>query len=205
MEKEKIYLISVIILFALVIGLTCYIIYDKSLNNDGNNNAQNYNDLANNNENNNSELITDNLSNSNDFKKETGTGKVEVLGYVTLEKRNEITCDLEECKKYDYVLFNILKAENKDFLEYVESNIGNMFFGTNSIGLGCVENTKLMYTTISEEFHIRHIELYEYESSKILNSTLENPIKLELEFLTQSGRSAIDTCSSFVSYLRTID
>lgn len=148
----------------------------------------------------------DNKGDSNNkFSIETESGRVEVLGYATLEKVNEADCYTDNCNKYDYVFFNILESESEDFLTYIENLNGNTFVSNQNIGLGCFSNNILNYYNHSDEFGMKSFTLTKDETSKIMNSTKENPIKLELEKSKLTGGIGAPNCYSHITNIKVIE
>ena len=119
--------------------------------------------------------------------KEAGT--VQVEGYASIDKMNQdLRCE-DNCKTNDYVFFNITRTENQDILQYIKDLDGNTFAGKKSIGLGCVEDGVLSYYNVSDKNGSKEYKLSEDDTSKIIDSTSDKPVALQLEKLKSTGGS----------------
>ena len=98
--------IVIVVLVLLVIGIAGYLVFNNFLKSD---------------------------KFENPFSSTTETGKVEVLGYISTKKVNEVDCYSDTCKQYDYVFFNLLETDNNEFLTYLEDSSGNTFVTKKSI------------------------------------------------------------------------
>jgi hypothetical protein len=124
-------------------------------------------------------------------------GNLIANGYLTLKERPEAFC-VENCPMYTYAFFNVLNTDNEFFDDYIEGQKGNSFVGDMSIGLGCVENAILWRWNDSDEFGMKKYTNSTETSEAILNSSAENPIKIELErYLFTKGSGAPDCYSHF--------
>jgi len=124
-------------------------------------------------------------------------GNLIANGYVTLKERPEAFC-VENCPIYTYAFFNVLDTDNEFFDDYIEEQKGNSFVGDMSIGLGCVDNAILWRWNDSDELGMQKYTNSSEVSEALLNSSAENPIKIELErYLFTSGSGAPDCYSHF--------
>lgn len=219
-KKGRGSLITVIVILSLlVVSLGGYIVYDKFIAN---------NDIKNNdNESkNNDDVSSDNVSSDNVSRDEissdtielqkgsfkitstgdNGYGTVFVKGYVTVEEEYDCgdgDCEIDEnTPKVNYVSFNILENENQDFNKYLTGLNGNSFGGENSIGLGCITNNILSYYNDSDIYGMKGYIKTITDTNKIMNSTIENPIVLELERLEFNGGSGAPACYSHITTIR---
>lgn len=124
-------------------------------------------------------------------------GYVNVRGYAEETEVDEAWCE-EDCKKYQYVAFYVVPSEydNASLQKFLDSNGGNSYVGTSSIGLGCNEDGVIVYENDSDEFGYENFELSEEVSSAILESSEDNPIDLQLVKKPLSGGRGAGTCYS---------
>ena len=207
--------IIIIILITVIVGLTAFIVYDKVLKEtkepdkeEGLNNTNNDIQTPKNSE---DKLQTTTPEEPIALEKGTfkyanrnGFGTVQVEGYITFEKLSNCTdiCSAEETDTYDYALFNITKLNNNDFSNYIESLEGNSFASTNAIGIGCINNNKLTYINGTDTNGLQTHELSNEDTTKILNSTKENPIILELSKEKFTNGGGAPQCYSHISTIK---
>jgi hypothetical protein len=137
--------------------------------------------------------------NSFHYDEESGTyyGKLVVEGYLTTQEVPEPFCE-ENCAMHTYAFFNVLKSDNDSLGYYLKRQEGNSFVGEGKIGLGCVKDGVLWRMNDSDEFGMKRYENSPEESEKIIGSSAESPIKIELErYLYTSGRGAPACYSHF--------
>lgn len=199
-KKNNVLIIVVVILSLLLVVFGGYIIYDKLLNAE-------------------KETITkeeDPITEERDpitlekgtFKNDAngGSGTVQVEGYVTTIEKNEDPYCQENCTdKINYVFFNILRTENTEFQDYINGHEGNSFVSGNAIGLGCIKNEILSYVNDSDLNGMKGYELLKDDTSKIMNSTKEKPVILELERLKFSSGSYAPSCYSHITKITVIE
>ena len=138
------------------------------------------------------------------FSNVTNSGKVRVKGYAVVNKQNEC----EECegsKEYEYVYFYITDTKSQEFIDYVKSLQGNAFATDNAIGLGCIENNILSYVNDNDELGMNGYSLTKEETSKIINSSKDKTITLEIERFKLTGGSDAPICYSHITNIKIID
>lgn len=124
-------------------------------------------------------------------------GAVVVTGYPVVESRLESFCE-ENCKKYSYVFFQVLNADNVALFDFIEEKKGNSFVGDKQIGLGCLQNKIITYSNDSDKIGMKKHTLSADLSKKIMESSREKPVTIKLEkLLLTSGRGAPDCYSHF--------
>lgn len=121
-------------------------------------------------------------------------GEVFVKGYAKVLQVDEAFCT-ENCKKYDYVSFNIVESNNDDFTQFLNQDDD----GTGAVGLGCVAEGKIYYSNESVETGMRDYELSEPLTQVILDSTKEHPIILKLSRKPAVGMGAPACYSHFMT------
>lgn len=125
-------------------------------------------------------------------------GEVFVKGYANVKTKDESFCE-KDCKKYDYVYLMITESNNDAFTEFLEENSGNSFAGPQGVGLGCVQEGKILYTNESVQTGVKDYELDESLSQSILNSTQDHPIILKLSRMEAAGMGAPECYSHFMT------
>jgi len=198
---------SFIVLVSFLIFLGIYYNRDNSVDNPENDN--NINDNQNDNEGDNND---DGLEANTEFffnsRESIAYGTVQIEGYATIQEVIDCSYDDSECfendnpPKLDYLIFNILKVDDENFKRWIESMSGNSFVSGDGIGLGCVSDGKLYYYNNSDEKGTQSITLTQADTAKIVNSTRNNPITLELERLKLSFGSGAPVCYSHITMIK---
>lgn len=132
-------------------------------------------------------------------------GYINVRGYATEEEVDEVWCE-ENCKKYQYVAFHILPSEYESgaLEQALQQNAGNAYVGDDAIGLGCDEDGVITYDNDSDEYGYETFTLSPELSTKILASTPEEPMDLQLvKYPLNGGREAF-TCYAHFTRVETI-
>jgi hypothetical protein len=127
-------------------------------------------------------------------------GELTVTGYPIIKEVDEFFCE-ENCKKYSYVFFKILKNNNAALFDFLKAS-GDNFVGDEQIGLGCVENGIINYFNDSNRFGMREYAVSAGLSKRILEATKENPVSIELERLFYTGGRGAPVCYSHFTYIR---
>ena len=205
----------IIILSILVLGLGGYIFYDKLLRKTNNGTQElknNDNKIEENNSNN--ETNIDNSQNVQDsFNNNQYVGMTNISGYATVEKEkhsyyeDDNNCEYQNnCYEISHVYFHILDSKDKDFLEYSnEYKEPKLSDSNNVIVLGCFIDNKVNYVSFSDELKDQDLYLSENQTKKLLNSSKNNPINLQvLKLKFTGGVDGID-CWSDVTYLNVLD
>jgi len=124
-------------------------------------------------------------------------GDIVVKGYTNVVEAKEPFCE-ENCATYDYVLFNITDTNNDFIDEYIGGQKGNSFVGDMSIGLGCVKDGIVWRWNDSDKFGIKEYASSKAISERILKSTEEKPVTIQLtRYLYTGGRGAPACYSHF--------
>lgn len=168
--------------------------------NDGNqntNNMQQDNAISNDNE---TKPIQNELGENDTFSTITNSGIVEVIGYPETKERID-----GWGKKYSYVYFHIKETKSIEFKKYIESLKGNSFVLDDAIGIGCNIDGKVTYYNSSDELGEKEYEMSQENSSKILNATKDNPIKVKLERLIYSSGKGAPICTSHITKIEVVD
>ncbi len=189
-SSNSILLPLVVVLFILVISLGGYVFYDKII-------------LKNDNEIQESKNNNSNSEENNTFSNVTKSGKVRVKGYITIEKMTQE--GYYEAPTYDYAFFHILNTKSQDFEDYITGLKGNAFAYDNAIGLGCIENNQLSYVNESDQFGLKGFKLSVEDTNKLLNSSVNNPLTLDLERLEFTGGSGAPECYSHITHISILD
>ena len=211
MEKEKnnrgvIILLTVIIV---ILAVLCVLFATDTItlksNTTNNNSGQNTGNTqqeteSNNNIENNS--IQNELGVNDTFSTSTNSGIVEVIGYPEIK---ELTNELGDGEHYNYIYFHIKEAKSTEFKNYIESLKGNSFVLENAIGIGCNVDGKITYNNSSDELGDKGYEISQEDSSKILNATENNPVRLKLERLALSYGKGAPVCYSHITKIEVVD
>ncbi|MBT4917244.1 hypothetical protein HN709_03345 [Candidatus Peregrinibacteria bacterium] len=131
-------------------------------------------------------------------------GTLTIEGYATLEEQQESFCE-EDCSTYTYIFFNILNTDNEAIDNYVKEGKGNSFIGDNSIGLGCVEDNSIWHISSSDISPNKEYETSQEVSYKILNSSIENPITIEVTRPLFTGGAGAPDCYSHFTQFNIVD
>lgn len=186
MKNNKGLIVIIVLLSLTIIGVIGYLIYDDVFINSNNETNENKDKDE---------------SKVDTFSIDTNSGKVIVTGYVTSEKIQENLYD----EGYLYTYFNILDSNSKNFLTFIENRKGNLFVTNNGIGIGCIEDNTLNYYNASDIYGMMNYKLSEKDTNRIMNSTKENPIKLELERLMFTSGSGAPNCYSHITNIKIVD
>ena len=137
------------------------------------------------------------------FSLTTKSGSAKVTGYITTEKV-DLSSAYEGAGIIEYVNFNIVTSSSDNFLEFVGK--------TMSIRLGCLENGMLKSEVFADAFTnenqwgYKQMYLSTSDTQKIMNSTVNNQITLELEKLKYTGAGADAlTCLSEITYINILE
>ena len=126
-----------------------------------------------------------------------GYGKATVTGYAYVEERTNI----DDGETFKYVLFKITKSSSDNFMEFLGLLNGNSYVGEEAIGLGCLNNDVISYINASDEFGDKgtSFELTAEDTAKIINSSANKPINLELEKYKLTNGSSGYNCTSLIT------
>jgi len=126
-----------------------------------------------------------------------GYGKVNVTGYAYTEERT----NSDTGEKYKYVFFKVTESNSNNFMQFLEDNNGNAYVGDKAIGLGCLNNNIISYNNASDEFGTKGVnyKLSVNDTSKIMSSSSNNPINLELEKYRLTNGSSGYNCTSLIT------
>ena len=136
-----------------------------------------------------------------------GYGKVRVKGYALVKEISSCNvdgpCEENEKSTTNYVYFNILETKSNDFLSFLEYWKENTISPTDkpTVILGCLSNKKLSYENDSDSLGMTNFSLNEETTNKIINSTEDNPIILDLERLEFTSGSGAPACYSHITYI----
>jgi type II secretory pathway pseudopilin PulG len=135
-----------------------------------------------------------------DFSSATETGSLQIEGYASTDKRFDVQGDTQtcsnDCKKDDYILFNIAGTGNDDIFMYLKNNNGNSYVQDKAIGMGCLTYGQISYYNRSDANGSKKFTISASDSSKIMSATAAKPIILELNKLKLSGGGSSPTCYS---------
>ncbi len=129
-----------------------------------------------------------------------GTSQVE--GYATTESRPDCSdvCYCGEngelCDTVSYVLFHVTKSNNESLSEYLSNLNGNSFGGTNSVGVGCLADGVISYSNVSDANGWQSHTISQPDTAKIIASTEQNPIIIELTRLKYTSGMGAPSCYS---------
>ena len=197
-EKEnKRHKVLLVILVVILLGLGSYHYYVIFVNVDKNNETEvSENNIVS--DNNTANATDDNAQEVNDtFSITTNSGVVEVIGYPEIR---EMIDEMNTGEKYSYVFFHITETNSNNFKEYINSLKGNAFVLDNAIGIGCKKENIIEYFNSSDETGKgKYYELSLEDSSRILNATNNNPIKLKLERKTLTYGGGASACYSHIT------
>ena len=205
-NNNKFLIVLVIILSVLVVGLGGYLIYDKVIVKTGNNIQESKNNnckIDENSDNNSENQLTNTEEESNTFSLTTESGKVRVKGYATIDKIEDETGDSR-----DYVFFHILDTSSQNFIEYIKKYQGNAFVRDNAIGLGCFNSNNIIYENHSDQLGNIAITLSYAYTKKIIDSSINNPIILNLERFPLNYSKAsgnISLCYSHITHISVVE
>ena len=96
-------------------------------------------------------------------------------------------------------LFFDLEDVLQEFLKYLKDHGGNAYISEKKFALGCSEDDKITYINDSDSTGMKSYELTKEDSSKIMNSKENKPIKLEVEIYKFTGGSGAPECYSYIS------
>ncbi len=143
------------------------------------------------------------LGENDTFSSSTESGQVDVLGYAEVTEINESFDSDGETESY--IFFHILDIKSNDFLSYIDSLKGNSFVKEKAIGIGCVDDNIIRYANDSDQEGLKAYELTKDVSSKIINSTSSNPIKLRLNRMPLTYGSGAPSCYSHITTIEVIN
>jgi len=123
------------------------------------------------------------------------SGDVYVRGYAETETVDEPFC-MENCKKFEYVFFNIEAAGSAGLSDFLPQNDGNAYTGHSSVGLGCIVDGIIRYTNHSDQYQMQESALAADVSEVIMDSSEENQIVLHLTKLPLAGGTEAPACYS---------
>ena len=140
-------------------------------------------------------------------------GYTQVEGYATIKTMPDCweTCENDNPDTVEYVMFHVVRSGNQEFLKYIGNNEGNAFGGGGVIGLGCTKDGSIYYVNHSDaSFYALSNDngdlnptavrkLSASDSVKILASTKDNPIILNLERERLSSGSGAPACYSHIT------
>ncbi len=122
-------------------------------------------------------------------------GTFQAEGYAKVLKVDE-NCFSENCDQYDYVFFYITRAENTHIHDFLKGWTGNTFVKDSALGLGCPGSTGITYLNSSDAQDTKSYTITKDDSDKILASTPEKPVRLEVERLEFTGGKDAPNCYS---------
>ena len=194
--------IALLIVIIVILAVLCVLFATEtiSLNTKTTNNNEQTTGNNSNTDNQEVEPVEDELGKYDTFSNESGV--VEVIGY---PETKELTDDMNTGEKYNYVYFHIKETKSDEFKKYIESLKGNSFVLDDAIGLGCIIDNKIKYSNSSNEAKLKEYELSQEDSSKILNATESNPIKLKLERLPLTYGGGAPVCYSHITTIEVED
>ena len=135
------------------------------------------------------------------FSMPEGYGTVQVEGYAQIQPTMDCAdgCDAQTQKgMFEFVVFTITKINNDALKEYFETN-PDYSTAWPQIGLGCYLDELITYDNNADITGIKNYELSTIASTKIINSSQDKLIRLELEKLplTTESDAPVDCYSHF--------
>jgi hypothetical protein len=129
-----------------------------------------------------------------------GYGIATVKGYVTVEKIYDGDVVGPDSPTYDMIYFNVTETKNDQFLSYLKDNEGKTYLGDKKFSIGCLlNNDKITYINDSDATEMKKYEISVTDSTRIMNSTKDDPVKLEIEIFKLTGGSGAPKCYSMIS------
>lgn len=119
-------------------------------------------------------------------------------GYAETQTVDEPFC-VEDCKKFEYVMFTVLETGNEHLADFLGVNEGNAYAGAARIGLGCEDDDIIHFANHSDSRQMREATLDAATSKVILNSSDDEPVTLHLSKLPLSGGTDAPACYSHFS------
>ena len=200
--NHKIFII-VIVLIALGISFGSGFLFSEKLKN---NDKKESNTNANTSTNTNTkpttpEPLVDNEPLPEGYDASTYYGKATVRGYATTEKITSGDVVTDDSPSYDMVFFNITESDSNKLMAFVDlyGSNGNSYVNGRAIAIGCVKDGKLVHYNDSDEFGMKEYELGEADTTKLVNSTSDATITLEIERYQFTGGSGAPDCYSHIS------
>lgn len=139
----------------------------------------------------------------NTFNHETITGYVYVKGYIdTIQLEKEM--GVPDGEKYDYLMFRVLETKSDEFKEFLKEFSSSGYFDLNGFGIGCYENRKIEYTTITPELDEINLSLNWLDSRSIMKSTKDKPVVLKLEYSGRTMGRCGPMCFSYASNIEVV-
>ena len=147
------------------------------------------------------EPLVDNEPLPEGYDANTFYGKATVRGYVTTEKITSGDITYEGSPTYDMVFLNITESNSNKLMAFIGlySSNGNSYAKDKAIAIGCIKDGKLVHYNHSDEFGMKEYVLDEAGTTKLMNSTKESPITLEIERYKFTGGSGAPDCYSHIS------
>ena len=130
-------------------------------------------------------------------------GELIITGYATIRDVTEAYGEKLD-PPYTYVSFEITETENSAVYDFLAQNKGNSFLGDSSIGLGCLENGTIEYFNESSDFGYQERTIPANLTTKILNSTEDSPIILQLTRHQPTAGSQAPSCYSHFAEIEEI-
>lgn len=125
-------------------------------------------------------------------------------GYTFIEEVQESFCE-ENCGVNQYVFFKVLDTTSEKLMEYISDPGGNSFMRDQSLLVGCLVDDVITTANHSDKFGYQEKEYNEETTTKLLNSSEENPISVEMNKYTLSGGRGAPDCYSHITELEVAD
>ncbi len=123
--------------------------------------------------------------------------KATLKGYATVTEQPEGFCT-ENCLMFRYVSFNFTENNSQELKEFMGLSEGNTFISQQKIGLGCLAEGRIWRWNDSDKFGMKQYTLDNPSSTKLLTSSPENPVTIEItKDSLSAGRGAPDCYSHF--------
>lgn len=136
---------------------------------------------------------------SSDYAENNGYGSVQVTGYAYVEKVGYYE------KKFDYVYFQVINSSDNVFLKFLESQDGNSFAKKDAMGLGCIDGENIKWSNYSNEHGYAYYTMDKENTSKIINSSSSNTIRLNIEKLKVKDGVGADDCYSHATKISIVE
>ena len=140
-------------------------------------------------------------------------GVVRVEGYATVKQMANCfqftaICLEEGVEVVDYVVFTVLRSGNEEFLRLVETGAlgGGVVAGgvAGGVGLGCFADGVLSYFNTSDRYGRVSFSMSQSDTARLMGSSRDNPITLELERLPVSAGMTMPACYSQITTIRVL-
>ena len=184
----------IIFLIIILILLVCGYMFSSKINSKEKSKSKDKNDVQ-------MDLPISKEEDKNEFNynSEIGYGTATVVGYATTEQVSDSDIAYPLAPVYDMIYFNVVETKNDSFLRFLKDYEGNTYLGDKKFAIGCLQNDKIIYYNDSDETGMKEYELSVDETEKIMNSTKNSLVKLEIEIFKHTSGMGAPKCYSWIS------